>query len=239
MIHRHTIAVAIAAAIVCAVVLAVSMLADSGTTYAAWALDSGLAGADADHAADPDSDGLPNLLEYAFGGDPLTGDRPLPGEPVASIVTESYLVRPGTQDYFQIRYRIAPDRSDLYVRPEITYTLDKSSWVHGAASIRQIADDNGFTIARETRQMRDKGYHTRVQGVASALQGASLLSSGTDLVITGTGVHVTIYNAAATQAGTLYNSTDLRTGDMLAVAQRSLVGGALTPVARLSDAAPE
>ncbi len=77
------------------------------------------------------------------------------------------------------------------------------------------------------------------QGVSGALQGASLLSAGEDLVITGTGVHVTIYQAAATSAGTLYNATDLRTGDMVAVATRPLSGGVLSPVARISDEAPE
>lgn len=45
------------------------------TRYSAWAEDSSLSGADADPTADPDHDGLCNLLEYALDGcDPLTPD---------------------------------------------------------------------------------------------------------------------------------------------------------------------
>lgn len=43
-------------------------------TYADWQIDSGLDGGDPDQSgptADPDGDAIPNLLEYALGGDPL------------------------------------------------------------------------------------------------------------------------------------------------------------------------
>ena len=43
-----------------------------------WATSAGLANLEADQQtpeADPDSDGIPNLLEYAFGGKPTTADR--------------------------------------------------------------------------------------------------------------------------------------------------------------------
>ena len=43
-----------------------------------WATSAGLANLEADQQtpeADPDSDGIPNLLEYAFGGNPTTADR--------------------------------------------------------------------------------------------------------------------------------------------------------------------
>lgn len=55
------------------------------TTYAAWA--SMLE--DPDPLADADGDGVPNLLEYAFGGDPLSGGRGTGGKvgslPVFSV----------------------------------------------------------------------------------------------------------------------------------------------------------
>jgi len=38
--------------------------------YEDWATRSGLSGAGADLAADPDNDGIVNLIEYAFGGNP-------------------------------------------------------------------------------------------------------------------------------------------------------------------------
>lgn len=48
------------------------------TGYAAWAEARGLSGVDAAETADPDEDGLPNLLEYAVGADPLAaGPSPI------------------------------------------------------------------------------------------------------------------------------------------------------------------
>jgi regulation of enolase protein 1 (concanavalin A-like superfamily) len=52
------------------------------TGYDAWAAGIDWNGADQHPGADPDRDGLSNLLEYAFGGDPLQPDPglgPLPG----------------------------------------------------------------------------------------------------------------------------------------------------------------
>lgn len=44
------------------------------TTYASWAASYSLTGADALPTADPDGDGLTNLLEYAFGSNPKAAD---------------------------------------------------------------------------------------------------------------------------------------------------------------------
>jgi endoglucanase len=44
-------------------------------TYADWTLGHGLSGAAANPTADPDGDGVPNLLEYAFNLSPLVDDR--------------------------------------------------------------------------------------------------------------------------------------------------------------------
>ncbi len=50
----------------------------------AWAEATGLSGAAADPLADPDGDGVPNLLEYALGGDPLV--------PRSAVLPEAELV---------------------------------------------------------------------------------------------------------------------------------------------------
>ena len=41
--------------------------------FIAWAAGYGLAGGDADKAADPDKDGIPNLLEFATNSNPTSG----------------------------------------------------------------------------------------------------------------------------------------------------------------------
>jgi hypothetical protein len=43
-------------------------------SYAQWAIDNSLIGDDALSSADPDVDGMDNLLEYALGGNPSTND---------------------------------------------------------------------------------------------------------------------------------------------------------------------
>jgi hypothetical protein len=57
-----------------------------GSSYAEWA--DGLA--QPGQTADPDGDGLENLLEYAFGGDPASGAMTLPGgHPLLPVMTLS------------------------------------------------------------------------------------------------------------------------------------------------------
>lgn len=46
-------------------------------TFASWASVAGLSGGGAFAAADPDGDGIPNLIEYALGGNPLQSDKAL------------------------------------------------------------------------------------------------------------------------------------------------------------------
>ncbi len=53
------------------------ILVGGQVTFAAWAAVFGLTGADAAPAADPDNDGLANLLEFAFKANPLLADAEL------------------------------------------------------------------------------------------------------------------------------------------------------------------
>jgi len=55
-----------------------------GISYSSWADDNNLDGAYADRGADPDEDGMDNLLEYVLGGDPNWDD--------AAIRLPSYLL---------------------------------------------------------------------------------------------------------------------------------------------------
>lgn len=47
-----------------------------GVWYADWVSQYGLSGTDASYNADPDGDGIVNLLEHASGGDPTATDNP-------------------------------------------------------------------------------------------------------------------------------------------------------------------
>lgn len=52
----------------------VSLVSAGATPYSAWADAAGLAGADAAMTADPDADGLVNLVEFALNGNPRLAD---------------------------------------------------------------------------------------------------------------------------------------------------------------------
>lgn len=67
-------------------------------------------------AADPDGDGIPNLLEYAFALDPLGSSRE--GLPTTAI--EEF----ESQMYLTISYRRPEDRTDLLYRVEVSSDLD-------------------------------------------------------------------------------------------------------------------
>jgi hypothetical protein len=83
----------------------------------------------AGETADPDGDGLPNLLEYALGADPLAPDSTA-HQPNAASTSDGHLVL----TYFQ------PDsRSDLAYAVEWTADLAAASWQTGASVVAEIA----------------------------------------------------------------------------------------------------
>jgi len=92
--------------------------------YAAWAGPSGfnLTGNDALKTADPDADGLINLLEYATGT-----------SPVAAGGTPGYTVAP-SGDFLALNYTRVAD-------PTLTYTVEGSSDLTGAWSTIAVTDN--------------------------------------------------------------------------------------------------
>ena len=62
--------------------------------FASWVEDAGLSGADAAPDADPDADGLPNLLEYVFASSPAQASPASvrPSAEVQSVDGQTYLV---------------------------------------------------------------------------------------------------------------------------------------------------
>jgi autotransporter-associated beta strand protein len=53
-----------------------ALVRENADAYPAWAASYGLTGAAAEPTADPDRDGVPNVLEFHFDGHPLKGDAP-------------------------------------------------------------------------------------------------------------------------------------------------------------------
>lgn len=109
----------------------------SANDYASWVADyPSLTGPDALITADPDLDGIINLLEYAFGGNPaipggLAGGAPLLPRPAVTTNVGS--------KYFEITYR---RRIDAAAR-NITYTVETSAnmatgtWTDATANFAQ------------------------------------------------------------------------------------------------------
>ena len=91
-------------------------------TFENWASQHGLSGAAAAMTADPDGDGLANLLEYALGKDPNGSD---------GSATSVGAVETGGQKYLTLSYTrpTGPDApSDVTYTPERATTLAPPDW---------------------------------------------------------------------------------------------------------------
>lgn len=53
-----------------------ALVRENADAYPSWAASYGLSGPAEEPAADPDRDGVPNVLEFLFDGNPTTGDAP-------------------------------------------------------------------------------------------------------------------------------------------------------------------
>lgn len=71
--------------------------------------------------ADPDSDGIPNIFEYAFGNDPRL--------PLRTNLPECVLVATNDHTYGGLRYRLAIHATDLELKPVVTDTVSGANWV--------------------------------------------------------------------------------------------------------------
>ena len=87
--------------------------------------DSAASGA----SADPDADGLTNLLEYALGGEPLAPDA-VARQPTGAVTPDGRL----TLTYFQ-----PSDRSDLAYSVEWISDLAAGPWATGSGIVTETA----------------------------------------------------------------------------------------------------
>ncbi len=96
-------------------------------SYGAWAAESGLTGPDAAAVADPDGDGVANLLEYALGGDPLApAGTASPTVGVATVAGQPRLTLSFTpQQIAGLRYVVqaSSDLSDWTDQTDLTDLL--------------------------------------------------------------------------------------------------------------------
>ena len=83
-------------------------------------------------SADPDHDGIPNLLEYAFGLNPLAADRS--GLPVVGTATS------GGSQYLTITYTQQAQSGDL------TYNVQASTDMVNWTTITPTLSVNGNTV---------------------------------------------------------------------------------------------
>ncbi|MFC7339365.1 choice-of-anchor M domain-containing protein [Haloferula chungangensis] len=119
--------------------------------------------------ADPDKDGRSNLLEYAFGMDPLSAealreDGEGPGDPeMIQVVTEG-------ETYPAARfYRRAHQDSDLVYAVEWSTELG-GGWSAGGVvhEVETIDDEWERVVVRDTRKLEGRGFfRVRVEGPES------------------------------------------------------------------------
>jgi len=113
------------------------------STLSGWKIDHSLYGAGADNDADPDFDGIPQLLEFAFGGDPNQSD---PG-----ILPTAALVEEGGNTYLELSVTRPAGLQGLAFTPQTT--TDLSDWP---------VDSSGIADANPTPQNNGDGTETLV-----------------------------------------------------------------------------
>lgn len=70
--------------------------------------------------ADPDGDGIPNLFEYAFGGDPTT--------PHTATLSSPLILEDNGESYFAIQAERNPNATDIVIGAEAATQLQPGDW---------------------------------------------------------------------------------------------------------------
>lgn len=107
--------------------------------------------ADAATTLDPDSDGLLNVLEYAFGGDPYNSSD-------AAAIRPNYRIQSvGLDQFLQFNYRrLAEPYSGITYQPRVSTSLAPNSWSDSSQLIEQIGTPVSNGDGTETVTVRLK-----------------------------------------------------------------------------------
>jgi len=97
--------------------------------YASWAADCGLAGEASAPNADPDSNGVMNLFEYAFA---IAGPADIPANMPAPALADS-----GSGTHAAIQFTRRKNAADLQIIPE--YSADLTTWHTGEQYLTTVS----------------------------------------------------------------------------------------------------
>ncbi|MFY8215066.1 MAG: hypothetical protein ACOVMP_00520 [Chthoniobacterales bacterium] len=144
----------------------------SALTYGEWIAGyPSLTGATAEPTADPDGDGIPNLMEYALDGlDPTVMETTLhpnfPGRVYISLRDEegdydtptpqarsSSAVAAAASEHTLIRWKARAGTTDIRLVPQ-TNQRNLTDWGWGDSAITQWTDEDGYTWARTNSDMK-------------------------------------------------------------------------------------
>ena len=115
----------------------------SANAYAAWAAGINWGGADSSPGADPDQDGIVNLMEYALGGDPVSAlSAPRPESQVSASKLQISFLRARPELIYTVQ-----GSSDLIAWTDIPYT-------QAAAGTTQVVADTVNLTANTRRFLR-------------------------------------------------------------------------------------
>ncbi|MCW1922918.1 autotransporter-associated beta strand repeat-containing protein [Luteolibacter arcticus] len=110
---------------------------ESADPFEGWASSKGLAGADALGDADPDKDGLANLIEFVLGGEPNPAN---PGSNSRGLLPTI------TVDTTHLIFTFRRTDASAVLNPFVEYGTGLSAWIAAEAGEDgiTIAEDNGF-----------------------------------------------------------------------------------------------